>query len=370
MPELPELPELAELQTPALLIELPRVRHNLQRMQQLLAPHGGLDRWRPHVKTCKVPPVLDLLLQHGLRRFKCATTREAAVLLDCADAAGTAVDLLVAFPHRGANLVRLAALARSRPQHRVAVLTEDPGHATSVRAQHAGLALFLDLDPGWHRSGVPLEDHARIRATVAAAGDALAGTHCYEGHLRDPAPAVRAARAAPIFATLRALLDELRQSHLELITSGTPGLLAALTDPALAGITHRVSPGTVVYWDLASEELGIPGFRPAALVLARVASAPRAGRITLDAGSKAIDAAAGDPCAAVEGWPGLLALHPSEEHLPVQVQHGDAPPPGTLLRLIPRHVCPTVNLADEAVLVGDAGIEAIVPVAARGHETR
>jgi D-serine deaminase-like pyridoxal phosphate-dependent protein len=300
---------LPDLQTPALLIRLDRVRHNLRRMTELLLPHGGLERWRPHVKTCKVPAVLDLLLAGGLRRFKCATGREAAVLLQRADAAGVAIDLLVAFAHRGANLRRIAQLARANPRHRVALLSEDPEHARDAREQQLGV--FVDLDPGWHRSGIPLAEHDRIRATVASAHDRFAGLHCYEGHLRDGDPAARAAAAAPIHAELRRTVDALRLDGAELITSGTPGFPAALVDPAFAGLDHRISPGTVVYWDLASEELGIRGFLPAALVLARVASAPCAGRLTLDAGSKALDAAAGGTWAAVEGWPGLEVLHPS-----------------------------------------------------------
>ncbi|MFM1870741.1 MAG: hypothetical protein RL398_163, partial [Planctomycetota bacterium] len=43
---------------------------------------------------------------------------------------------------------------------------------------------------------------------------------------------------------------------------------------------------------------------------------------------------------------------------------------GTLLHLVPRHVCPTVNLADDVVLLDHGRVVGIVPVRARGHETR
>jgi D-serine deaminase-like pyridoxal phosphate-dependent protein len=92
-------------------------------------------------------------------------------------------------------------------------------------------------------------------------------------------------------------------------------------------------------------------------------------RVTLDAGSKAVDAAAGDPCASSLAWPGLRALTPSEEHLPLAVEAGPAPELGARLELVPRHVCPTINLAGEAVLLEGGRVKAVVPVAARGHET-
>lgn len=104
-------------------------------------------------------------------------------------------------------------------------------------------------------------------------------------------------------------------------------------------------------------------------MLATVVSAPTALRRTLDAGSKAVDAACGTPCCAVAGWPGLEPQEPSEEHLPLLVRSGPAPAPGARLELIPRHVCPTVNLHERAVLLEGEEIVAVVPVAARGHES-
>jgi D-serine deaminase-like pyridoxal phosphate-dependent protein len=358
-----------DLQTPALLVDMTQVRANVARMAEILAARGGLARWRPHVKTAKIAAVQSLLLDAGVRKFKAATTREARVLLELAEAAGIEVDLLVAMSHRGANLARVAELARDFTAHRVSLLTEDVEHAREVRASDAKLGLFVDIDPRWGRSGIPLDDRARIRATVDACGDALRGVHFYEGQERSATHALRAAACAPLFDGLCALVRELDLGQLEVITSGTPTFEAALEHRGLNALRHTVSPGIVVYFDGNSLAFGIAGFRPAVHVLARVISAPSPQRITVDAGSKALDAAAGDPCAQVEDWPGLVAAHANEEHLPFVVREGAAPRPGTLLRLLPRHVCPAVNLADVAVLVEHGAITSIVPVDARGHET-
>ena len=354
-----------DLQTPTLLIHLDRVRHNLATMSRWLG--GRMDRWRPHVKTCKVPEVLTLLLQAGVRRFKCATTREAEVLLAVAAAAGGApIDLLFAMAQHGPNLERVRVLAAGNPRHRFAVLTEDAAHAAMLR--ESSLACFVDLDPGYHRTGIPLTEFDRIAAVVAAAGKSLAGLHCYDGHLHDGTMADRTQKAHAIHADFVALAKRLSVRG-ELVTSGTPTFPAALSFPGFAEFEHTVSPGTVVYWDARSDRLGIPGFQCAVEVQARVISRPTADRFTLDAGSKAIDAAAGSPCAELRGEWSALAQTPSEEHLPMRTAGGPAPPLGTLLRLVPRHVCPTVNLADEAVLLDHEQIVAIVPVRARGHET-
>ncbi|MCA8966805.1 MAG: alanine racemase, partial [Planctomycetes bacterium] len=204
---------LDQLQTPALLIHLDRVRHNIARTVELC---GGVARWRPHVKTCKVPEVLTLLLDAGVRQFKVATTREAAVLLALAP---EPIDVLVAMAHHGPNLQRVAALAEGAAQHRVAMLSEDPAHARQVVA--AGLGVFVDLDPGWGRSGIPITEHDRIAAVQAAAGPSFRGLHCYEGHLVADDPAARQQAALPIYRELCALARSLGVD--ELVTSGTPG---------------------------------------------------------------------------------------------------------------------------------------------------
>jgi len=358
-----------DLQTPALLVDMTQVRANIARMAEILAPRGGLARWRPHVKTAKIAAVQSLLLDAGVRQFKAATTREARVLLELADEADVEIDLLIAMSHRGANLARVAELAREFGAHRVSLLTEDVEHAREVRASNGNLDLFVDIDPRWGRSGIPLDDRARIRATTDACGEALRGVHFYEGQERSPTHAQRAAACAPLFDGLCTVVRELDLAHLEVITSGTPTFEAALEHRGLNELRHTVSPGIVVYFDANSLAFGIAGFRPAVHVLARVISAPARERFTVDAGSKALDAAAGDPCALVEDWPGLVAAHASEEHLPFVVREGTAPCPGTLLRLVPRHVCPVVNLADVAVLIEHGAITSIVPVDARGHET-
>lgn len=360
--------DLADLQTPCLVVDLGRVRHNLATMTGLLA--GDLDRWRPHVKTCKIPQVQDLLLDAGVRQFKCATTREAAVLLA---QARVPVDLLVAMAHHGPSLHRLAELAAAFPQHRLAVLTEDPTHAATVARDAPTLGLFVDLDPGYGRSGTPMSDAARVAAIMHVAGKALRGVQCYEGHLRGDDDARRAGSRA-VYDRLVTLLAELpiaSPATFEVVTSGTPTFRFALAESRLRRYRHRVSPGTVVYWDTTSAGFDIAAFDYAAMVLTTVISAPRPDRVTCDAGSKALDAACGDPCATVVDYEHLCACTPSEEHLPLQrTTDGPMPAPGTRLRLRPRHVCPTVNLADEAVLLDDDRMLGIVPVRARGHEIR
>ena len=131
---------------------------------------------------------------------------------------------------------------------------------------------------------------------------------------------------------------------------------------------HRISPGTVVFHDARSQfDNPDVDLRPAALVLSRVISHPATDIVTCDAGSKSVAAEAGDPCAFVLGSDALEAMSPSEEHLPLRCS-GVLPLRGTNVLLVPRHICPTVNLAEQCVLLDGDVPPRIVPVAARAHE--
>jgi len=357
---------LEQLPSPSLVIWMEHVRHNVER---LLAVAEG--RWRPHIKTVKIPEVLSIPIELGVRTFKCATTREARVMATLLEErAPDQGDLCVAFPHVGPNLARLGELARALPGVRWSMLSEDPAHAASVPAE---LGIFVDVNSGMDRTGAPAEDLERVVATARAAGARLRGVHAYDGHHTEADPEQRAAAVRASNQRVRAVVDRLRREGLdvaEVITAGTPACLDALEDEGWHGReeVHRVSPGTVVLGDLRClEQVPRLGLRAAALVLARVISRPRPGRVTCDAGSKALSAdvaVVGRPI----GWDGLEPQRPSEEHLPLDVVSGVAPRAGQPLFFVPGHVCPTVNLHDEALLVQPDGRAERVRITARGHD--
>jgi D-serine deaminase-like pyridoxal phosphate-dependent protein len=364
-------PELMErLLSPSLVIDLDRVRQNVRRVISYAG--GKPDRWRPHIKTSKIPELLAELVRAGMHTFKCATTREAACMLQVLDDQNVdGGDLLLAHPLVGPGLTALGRLALAHPRTCVAVLCEDEETPPTVPAE---VSVFVDINPGMNRTGVPLDETERILGVARAAGGRFRGLHFYDGHVRGSDPNARREMAHEGYRRLVDLALSLRTAGLEIgevVTSGTPSFLHAVGYPGFAELMptmHRISPGTVVLHDLRSEqELDEIDLQPAAVVLARVVSHPAPGIVTCDAGSKSLAAEAGDPSAFVLGHPELEPLRPSEEHLPLRVHAGAPPPRGTPLLLVPRHVCPTVNLAEEAVLLEGGKFGSRVAVRARAH---
>ena len=362
--------DFEEVLTPALIVYPEVVASNIGRTIDLL--NGDAQRWRAHIKTAKLAYTLRLLIERGVRNFKCATTLE--LRLACEAGAG---DVLVAYPSVGANARRVAEIASAFPRARVSVLAENEEQVRQWRGSRVGI--FVDINPGMDRTGVEQNRSAEVVALVqgiGAAGLEFRGLHYYDGHYGALAERERTEAAHRGYDRLVEIVDELEHAGMnvpEVVTAGTPTLPCSLAYKGFRGrnFAHRVSSGTVVYGD-ATSAAQLPatyGYRPAVLVAARVVSKPRAGIITCDAGHKAVSADAGVPTCVVVGHRELRPLSPSEEHLPIAVEEGDAAPKiGEVLYLLPRHVCPTVNNFDSAVLVRDGEIESVERVSARGRE--
>lgn len=360
--------DLRMIMTPALLIYPAIVGSNIEATVRLAG--GNSDRWRPHLKTAKIPAVIQLLVEAGVRNVKCSTTRELMVACQ----AGVS-DALLAFSVVGANAQRVLELAKIYPRTRVSVLIESVEQLENWKGEDVGI--FIDINSGMNRTGINQEGPESIIALAKLAGRQFRGLHYYDGHMSGVSSEQREDKAHGGYRQVLALMDALRTASIsveEIITSGTPAAPYALSFDGFNGkspFVHRISPGTVVYNDITSlEQLPGFGYEPAALVLSTVISHPTATVVTCDAGHKSVSADAGVPTCTVLSHEGFTPLKPSEEHLPIDCGSTEARPPiGSKLFLLPRHVCPTVNNFDEALFIQDGRVQSVEAITARGHET-
>jgi D-serine deaminase-like pyridoxal phosphate-dependent protein len=361
--------DVSEILTPALAIYPEIVDQNIATTIRLLS--GDPNRWRPHVKTAKLQFIMHRLVQHGIGQAKCSTTAELAT----ACAAGIK-DVLLAYPVVGANARRVREIVSENPQVRISVLCENTAQIAVWNGSRVGI--FIDVNPGMDRTGIQqdrIPAVLEVARTITNAGSAFRGLHYYDGHLTATSFQEREKLAHAGYDRLMEIVNALERAGSpieEVITSGTPAFPCAATYTPFreASFVHRASPGTVVYSDATSLNQ-LPsewGYQPAAIVISTVVSHPRENVFTCDAGHKAVSADAGIPTCAVAGHPDFLPLKPSEEHLPIEV-NGAHPEIGDALYLIPRHVCPTVNNFDNALIVESNRVVGVEKVTARGHET-
>ncbi len=342
----------SEIPSPALLVYVDKVRQNIRAALEVA---GSPERLRPHIKTHKLPQIIELKKEAGITKFKCATIAEAELL-----ARSGVRDILIAYPIIGPHIKRLIKLASTYPEAGFKVLADDLSaiEDLSRAASAAGLVVevMLDLDVGMHRTGVaPGEEAVELyEALDRWPGLAPGGLHGYDGHLLQTDLAAREEAAGQCRAAVMSIKGRLEKRGLSVprvVMAGTPSFPC---HAKAAGI--ELSPGTVFFMDHGYRSL-FPdlAFAPAALLLARVISRPTPTLITLDLGSKAI---AADP-AGERGQIWNLEYQgfyrQSEEHWTVEVADSRRVKVGQEVYVFPTHVCPTFAWQQEVYAVDGQG---------------
>ena len=358
------------LPTPAIVIDASIVERNVQRMAEYASAHH-LDL-RPHTKTHKSVLLAQQQLDCGAVGLTVAKAGEAQVMSAVCD------DVLVAYttvdPHRGGGQ---APLARGKTV-RVAVDSTVGAEALSAAARAAGttLGILVDLDTGFHRTGVQSAAEALALAQHVARlpGLRLDGLMFFPGELASTPPEQQPPALKAIDALLAEVIDLWKRSGLEAaIVSGgsTPTAYQSHLVPHLT----EIRPGTYIFNDLNTVKSGGSGGATiedcAARILTTVVSTAVPGQIVLDAGSKTLTS---DRSRDTDGGFGLVVEYPgaritklSEEHAQVDVRHCDPiPGVGDRVTVIPNHICPCINLQDQFWWCEPGQAPRPLPVDARG----
>lgn len=359
-----ELNDASGVASPALLVYPDRAAENIRRMVALI---GDPHRVRPHVKTHKLGEIVRMHLAAGVTKFKAATIAEAEMC-----AASGVPDVLLAYPLAGPNMARFIQLARLFPGTRFSAVTDDEPalRAMSAAFSRAGIQveLLLDIDCGMRRTGLPPGDAALLlyQSMTTLPGIVPGGLHVYDGHIHttDPVQRTKECDAAwePV-AEFRARLLARGLVVPRVVAGGTP------TYPVharRAGV--ECSPGTYVFWDFGySDMLPDLPFEVAAVLLTRVVSKPGSNRICLDLGHKAVAPENPPPRVRFLNLPEAAPVMQSEEHLVLETNRAPDFRVGDCLYGVPRHICPTVALHSEAVVVRDGNVSERWTVHARAR---
>ncbi|WP_338876586.1 D-TA family PLP-dependent enzyme [Spirosoma sp. SC4-14] len=346
--------DVAHLDSPALVIYPDRVRENIR---LLIESIDDVARLRPHVKTNKSREATRLMLEAGIRKFKCATIAEAEMLALCG-----ATDVLLAYQPNVAKMHRLLTLMQEYPDVRFACLVDNLATAQQLSDQAVNadlvVAVYIDLNVGMNRTGIVPTDAVRILYAELATlpGIRPVGFHAYDGHLRNADFSLRTADCDAAFRPVQELSDALVAEGFEppvIVVGGSP------TFPIHAkrqGVD--CSPGTFIYWD-KGYQTGLPEqpFLTAGLVITRVISLPDSTKVCVDLGHKSV-AAEGELTQRVMflNAPELKAIGQSEEHLVLEAGEGHSYQIGDVLYGLPNHICPTVALYERAYTVENGSI--------------
>lgn len=355
---------LDSLDTPAAVLDVARLQHNLARMQQRISALGVA--LRPHIKTSKCLAVVQQQLALGAQGVTVSTLKEAQQCL----AAGI-TDITYAVGIAPTKLAQVLALRRQGA--RLTVLTDNLASAAAIgdfcRAQGDAIPVLIEIDTDQHRSGVAPDSDLLLDLGRAlhSGGAALAGVLTHAGaSYQCSTPAALAAMAEQERAGCVRAADRLRAAGLPCPVVSVGSTPTALSATRLDGVTE-VRAGVYAFMDLVMANVGVCSADDIALsVLATVIGhQPDKGWALVDAGwmamsrdrgtqAQACDYGYGQVCdAAGRLLPGWVMTGANQEHGivgfdPAKPGAGAHPadvvqalPVGTRLRILPNHACAT-----------------------------
>ena len=341
-----------DLDTPCILIDLGLMESNLRRMADYCRKHGL--NLRPHTKTHKSPDIARLQVAQGFPGITCAKVGEAEVMVE-----NGLTDILVAYPVVGPIKVqRLCRLAK-KAKITVALDSLEVAEGITSEAVRQGVTIdvLAEMNVGMNRVGVETPDQLVSLAEQISRmkGLLLRGIACYPGNLfRPPAEQLDALRQlGGLLSDARARFRAKGLDERWVSGGSTP---TAYQSHLVEGLTE-IRPGMYPFNDRNLVGAEICALDQCALhVMTTVVSTAVRDRAMIDGGSKTFSSdryiPAGpraDPTfGMIRDDENILFYGMSEEHGHLDVSRAKTSLRiGQRLRVMPNHVCPTVNLHEK-----------------------
>ena len=359
-----------ELDTPALCVDLDKLERNIAKMQRSLAANklGA----RPHAKTHKCAAIAKLQMNAGALGICAAKISEAEALMN----EGLDNICMTTANLSPAKIRRAMKLRRKSAGFIQAVDFDQNARDLNDAAKEAGIVadVVIDVAVGT-RSGIPAGDEALALAQLVdkLPNLKLRGLLSYDGGAQHVIGfEARKQRALSNIEENARTRERMQQSGLStgIFSGGGTGTYSV--QHHVPGFTD-VQVGSYVFMDMqylaCGSEDGHPvynDFEPSLTVLATILNNRFAGRLTTDAGAKALTL--NTPRAGVIGEPGMDYNAGSDEFGVITFKEASKTyKMGDRLELIAPHCDPVVNLYDYIYGVRKDRVEAVWAVTARGH---
>lgn len=357
-----------DLETPALLVDLDRLKANLKRVGNYGSEHGF--RLRPHTKTHKTPDIGRMQLDRGAVGLTVAKVGEAEIMVS----SGTP-DILVAYPVLGeSKWARLMEVAKIMNVS-VALDNLESARGLSRYASFAGveIGILVEADLGMRRCGLaPGEGLTSLAQEITKMpGLRLDGLMFYPGHV-NLSTAEGESAFQKVGQDLEGIYGDFQRAGLPLnIVSGgsSPTLLHSHRLPGLT----EIRPGTYAFNDCTQVAMGACEWEDCAVtIMTTVVSTPREGAAIIDGGSKTFTSDQARPDGSdsygrVTEQPAIRFHKMSEEHGFLDISAAERKVRiRDRFRIVPNHVCVAVNMHEKIYGIRGESIEEVWRVEARG----
>jgi D-serine deaminase-like pyridoxal phosphate-dependent protein len=346
------LTNIDQIDSPALVIYPEQVKENIRVLKNFVP---DTTRLRPHVKTNKCAEVCQLMMDAGIKKFKCATIAEGEML-----AMIKAPDVLLAYQPVGPRANRFVQLIKKYPDTKFSCLVDNEATVKNLSAlaekENMIISVFLDLNVGMNRTGITPENALALFSICSSLkGIDPVGLHAYDGHHNMDDLNTRTRGCDAGFVRVETLQNEIKKQSGRTLTIVTGGNTTISIHAKR--LNAECSPGTFIFWDYGyHKKFAEQPFVFGALLISRVLSKPNDETICIDLGHKSV--ASENPLnnrIHFLNAPDLEPISHSEEHLILKVPKGNTLKVGDVLYGVPFHVCPSIAL-HEFAWVAEHGI--------------
>ncbi|MEY4533038.1 MAG: hypothetical protein RI926_807 [Actinomycetota bacterium] len=353
-------------ETPFIAIELGILQANIARAAEAARTAG--IALRPHVKTHKIIEIARMQEAAGILGITVATLGEAEVFVE----AGFP-DVLIAYPIwltpvKAQRLNALLDLATIRLG--IDSLESAKKLVEHLRGRAALIELMIEVDCGHHRSGIEPSAVGELAAGLHDLGLDVSGCFTFPGH--SYALEGRAAAAHDEAKALATAQHQLTAAGFPDAQIRSGGSTPSLAEADVLVVTEQ-RPGVYVFNDAQQIELGSCDWGAVALTVQGTVVSVRGNRVVVDSGSKVLGADKAPYASGygrVLGSPDARIVALSEHHATIEFPAGTLVPElGSVLPVIPNHVCNAVNLADEVFVFDRGDLVDRWKVAARGRNS-
>ncbi len=366
------------LDTPALLIDLPAMTRNIERMAAFARLRGV--NLRPHVKTHKSVEIARRQVAAGAIGVSCVTLGEAEVMVQ-GGIPGVLITSPAVTPSKIARLIKLAQQARPGD---VMVVVDNPQNLAELARAASELThpldVLVDYGAGYNRTGAATQAKVLELAALAAAEPRLRlrGLQAYAGNLQHiVARDERSAAAAGLRETVAGIVAAARRQGLNFDIVTGAGTGTHDLDSQENAFTE-LQAGSYVFMDAEYSRVLADGDRPSPFetslfVQTAVVSTNATDWVTVDGGTKCFSTDSGVPVVAKGADAASRYAFFGDEHgklmPPAGSQGSQAQRPalGARVEFVTPHCDPTVNLHDAYHVVEGGTLVAIWPVDARGR---
>ncbi|NEW06790.1 amino acid aldolase [Paenibacillus sp. SYP-B3998] len=357
-------------ETPCLLIDELIVDRNIQRMSDIARNYGV--NLRPHAKTHKLPYMSRKQLEAGAVGITVAKVGEAEVMVEHGIR-----DIFIAYPIIvPSKIKRLIALGQSANimvgvdslvgARRLSDEATQRGHTIQVR---------MEIDTGLNRTGVSLDEAAKLAYDIHTLPNLeLTGIYTFRGAMLHGKPALNLREAGHEEGNLMVeLTNRLQKQGIAIRDVSVGSTPTSAYAAEIRGVTE-VRPGTYIYNDQMQVQMGVCMKDDcAAWIEVTVVSKPTVDRIVIDGGSKtfATDVQPGGSLnlqgfGRIIGHPDTILERMNEEHGMITGKGVSDIQIGDRIRVIPNHICSTINLHNSVYIHKNRSVIKEMPVLGRG----